>query len=249
MTGATLAWAALIGVGIGFLGGLLGKGGSAVATPLLHLAGVPAIVAVASPLPATIPSTVAASRPYARARLVDRRVVRWTTAVGVPATIAGSLLTRRVDADALVTATDVVLVLLGLRLLTRRTDGPDGGPAAPPTTTALVATATVVGLISGLLANSGGFLLAPLFVTALHLPIRRALASSLAAASVLAVPGTLTHAYLGHIDWLLVVVLASTSVPLSFVGARVALRSEPRRLERAYGAALAVLGLVFVALR
>ena len=30
---------------IGFLGGLLGKGGSAMATPLVHLAGVPAILA------------------------------------------------------------------------------------------------------------------------------------------------------------------------------------------------------------
>ena len=51
---------ALIGLGIGFLGGLFGKGGSAVATPLLYLVGVPAIAAVASPLPATIPGKWAA---------------------------------------------------------------------------------------------------------------------------------------------------------------------------------------------
>ena len=106
-----------------------------------------------------------------------------------------------------------------------------------------------MGVISGLLANSGGFLLAPLFVTALHLPIKRALASSLTVASVLAIPGTLTHAFLGHIDWTLVLVFASTSVPLAFAGARVALRTDPRRLERLYGAALAVLGTVFLALR
>ena len=37
----TLVSAALIGVGIGFLGGLLGKGGSAIATPLLHAIGIP----------------------------------------------------------------------------------------------------------------------------------------------------------------------------------------------------------------
>ncbi|MGZ4725089.1 MAG: TSUP family transporter, partial [Ilumatobacteraceae bacterium] len=65
----TLAFAALIGVGIGFLGGLLGKGGSAIATPLLHAIGIPAIVAVAAPLPATIPSTMVASYAYSRERL------------------------------------------------------------------------------------------------------------------------------------------------------------------------------------
>jgi uncharacterized membrane protein YfcA len=45
---------ALIGAAVGFLGGLFGKGGAAVATPLLAAVGVPAIVAVASPLPATV---------------------------------------------------------------------------------------------------------------------------------------------------------------------------------------------------
>ena len=61
MSATTLLLAAVIGVGVGFLGGLLGKGGSAIATPLLHAVGVPAIIAVAAPLPATIPSTLIAS--------------------------------------------------------------------------------------------------------------------------------------------------------------------------------------------
>src|SRR5580765_4950295 len=90
----TLLAAAAIGIVIGFLGGLLGKGGSAIATPLLHAVGVPAIIAVAAPLPATIPSTMIASYAYSRERLVDWRVVRWSIGVGVPATVAGALLTH-----------------------------------------------------------------------------------------------------------------------------------------------------------
>lgn len=96
----------------------------------------------------------------------------------------------------------------------------------------------LVGLLSGLLANSGGFLLAPLFLTVLRLPIARALGTSLAVASALAVPGTVVHAWLGHIDWALVATLAITSVPLSLVGARLALRTDPQRLERGHGAAV-----------
>ena len=245
----TLLAAAFIGVGVGFLGGLLGKGGSAIATPLLHAIGVPAIIAVASPLPATIPSTMVAGYAYSKERLVDWRVARWSVAFGVPATIAGALMTRWISGDALVKATDAILIALGLRLLigSRGEPTPDA-PAAPRSRLLLAAVATGVGVASGLLANSGGFLLAPLYMTVLRLPIKTALASSLAVASVLAIPGTVVHAALGHIDWVLVAVFAATSVPLSFLGARVALRTDPHRLETIYGAALVLLGAVFLVL-
>lgn len=242
----TLALAALIGVCIGFLGGLLGKGGSAIATPLLHAVGIPAIVAVAAPLPATIPSTMVASYAYSRERLVDWRVVRWSATCGVPATVLGAVLTRWISGGILVNVTDVVLVGLGIWILAGLQDRVPERGGAEPARLVLVAVAVGVGLVSGLLANSGGFLLAPLFVILLRLPIKSALASSLAVASVLAVPGTIVHAALGHIDWTLVAVFGSTSVPLSFFGARVAVRTDPHRLERIYGVALVVLGIVFL---
>ena len=93
-----------------------------------------------------------------------------------------------------------------------------------------------------LLANSGGFLLAPLFVVVLRLSLKESFATSLAVAAVMAVPGTLVHAALGHIDWAVVGIFAVTSIPLSFLGARVAIRSHPVVLERVYGVGLAILG-------
>jgi len=104
----------------------------------------------------------------------------------------------------------------------------------------------VVGFLSGLLANSGGFLLVPLYLVVIRLPIKEALASSLAVAAVLALPSTITHAALGHIDWALVAVFALASTPLSYVGARVALRTDSSRLERLYGLMLAVGGTFFL---
>ena len=72
-----------------------------------------------------------------------------------------------------------------------------------------------VGLLSGLLANAGGFLLVPLYLLVLRLPIKTALACSLAVAAVLAVPGTLVHAALGHIDWAVTAVFAASLIPMS----------------------------------
>ncbi|MFT3853741.1 MAG: sulfite exporter TauE/SafE family protein [Ilumatobacteraceae bacterium] len=282
----TLLAAAVIGVFVGFLGGLLGKGGSAIATPLLHAVGVPAIVAVAAPLPATVPSTLAASWVYWKQHYLQPRIVRTCILWGIPATIAGALATRWISGGFLVQLTDVVLVGIGLRLLINHQRNSSSGGAAPaegtglddlggvgisPTPDGAVAVATrpvvatpvtiepnlrvlavvaiIVGISGGLLANSGGFLLAPLLITVVKLPIRSALAASLATSAVLAVPGTIVHAALGHIDWTLVGVFAATSIPLSMFGARVALRIDADRLEQVYGAALVLLGAGFLIVR
>ena len=245
---AVVDWTAIIltGLGVGLLAGLFGKGGSAVATPLLHAAGVPAFVAVAAPLPATIPSTLVASRPYWRERLVDDDVLRWSLLIGVPATVLGAIASRWVDGDALVRITDVVVAALGVKFLL--------GPSAPEETGArpdafrarLVLVAAGVGLASGLLANSGGFLLAPLYLAALRMSVRSAFATSLTVAAFLAVPGTIVHWSLGHIDWTVVAVFGAASVPCSYLGARLALRIRPHLLEKVYGAILAGLGVVFL---
>src|SRR5581483_9392031 len=225
-----------------------GLGGSAVATPLLHAAGVPAFVAVAAPLPATVPSTLAASWAYARAHLVDRRILAWSAGFGLPATALGALATRWIDGELLVRASELVVAGLGIRFLLRPGSPTEKAAEAPPDRARLAVVATLVGVASGLLANSGGFLLAPLYLGVLRMPIKRAFATSLAVASLLAVPGTLVHWALGHIDWAVVAVFGASSIPFSYLGARVALRSDPVRLERVYGAALTLLGLGLFAL-
>jgi uncharacterized membrane protein YfcA len=234
---------AAIGAAVGFLGGLFGKGGSAIATPLLSVAGVAPIAAVASPLPSTVPGTLAAAYAYWEERLVDWRIVGWSVPIGVPATIAGAYATRWIGGSFLVLATEVVVAALGARFLLHPADPHEHVevPRAYRTRIALVALA--VGLLSGLLANGGGFLLAPLYVVVLRMPIKAAFASSLVVAAALAVPGTVVHALLGHIDWGIVGVFAVTAIPLSYVGGRVAVRTQSTRLERAYGAVLVLIGL------
>ena len=239
----------LIGATTGYLGGLFGKGGSAIATPLLAAIGLPPIIAVASPLPATIPGTLVAHRQYRRLGFSDPEVVRWSIAFGVPATIVGALATRWIDAGLLVQVTDVVLVLVGLRVLLRPDDPEVVRDELSHRHLRVAIVAVVVGLVAGLLANAGGLLLVPLYLAALKLPIKTALACSLAVASVLALPGTIVHAALGHIDWTVAAVFAMASIPLSRLGAVTALRLRSSVLERLYGAALLLLGATLLVFR
>lgn len=243
-----MPWTAIIiiGAAVGFLAGLFGKGGSAIATPLLHAAGVPAIVAVAAPLPAAIPSTLAAATAYGRQGLADRAVLWWSLGCGIPATVAGALLTRWIGGGPIVLATDVIVAGLGIRFLVAPHSPNEIVRDREHQRLRVAIVATVVGVASGLLANSGGFLLAPLYLTVLRMPIKQAFATSLTVASALAVPGTVVHWALGHIDWGVVVAFGCASIPLSFLGARVAMRIRPERLERLYGAVLTVLGIGFL---
>lgn len=243
-----------IGILVGFLGGLFGKGGSAVATPLLSLLGFPGYIAVASPLPATIPGTLIASAEYWRFHFLDWEIIGWSICVGVPATIAGSLLTEATGARPLLILTGLLVFAFGLSFLLAPEEGVTAHDAArgePETRPShwrfrLVTVAAGVGLVSGLLANSGGFLLAPCYARFLKQPIKKSFACSLAVSSVLALPGTIVHAHLGHISWPVAGLVALGSVPFSYLGARIALHTGAKGLEQWYGAALTALGAFFL---
>jgi hypothetical protein len=241
----------LIGVVVGFLGGLFGKGGSAVATPLLNLIGFPGFAAVASPLPATVPGTLIASAEYWQARLMDREIIEWSIGVGVPATIVGSFLTKFTGSRPLLIFTGILVLGFGLAFLflPEQKEWVDSSVRANRPShwrLRLVAIAATIGFISGLLANSGGFLLAPSYALFLKQPIKKSFACSLAVASVLALPGTVIHAYLGHISWLVAGLVALGSVPFSYLGARLAIHTRASSLERWYGLTLTALGIFFL---
>jgi uncharacterized protein len=243
-----------VGVIVGFLGGLFGKGGSAIATPMLNLIGIPGFVAIAAPLPATIPGTFIASVEYWKSKLLDWNIIIWSIFIGVPASIAGSYLTKFTGDKPLLIITGLLVLIFGLKFLFSPKEkkpiliniDPDHEVRSFSWYLRLVLVAAFTGLISGLLANSGGFLLAPSYILILKQPIKKAFACSLAVSMFLAVPGTIVHAQLGHIDWSVTAVLAIGSVPFSYLGAKVAIKTKASKLERWYGLILTALGAFFL---
>jgi uncharacterized membrane protein YfcA len=168
---------------IGILGGLFGNGGRAVRTPLLSLIGYSGFIAVASPLPATIPGTLLASAEYWQSQLLDLEIVWWSIGVGIPATILGSLFTEFTGARSLLLVTGLLVLGFGLSFLLSPKEKESTG--ASPDQLAenrpaywharLVLIASAVGIISGLPANAGGFLFAPAYSRFLKQPIKKSL--------------------------------------------------------------------------
>src|SRR3954447_1602749 len=165
----------LAGAGIGLLMGVFGVGGSSVATPVLSLLGVPGLAAVASPLPATVPSAVAGSIPSFRRGEARPRAAAWTLAGAVPATIVGGLLAQAVGGGPLLIASGLMLVVVGIRVVRPIADtARQAGAECRRNRPLLAATAAGVGLVTGLLANGGAFLLVPMYLLLFGLRMRQA---------------------------------------------------------------------------
>lgn len=236
-----------IGATIGFLSGLLGKGGSAISTPALQVfGGVNAFAALSSPLPASLPSAISASVAYRKEKLIDFRVVKIILGLGIPATLLGAYYSDLFEGRILMLLTAIFLLFLGASFFIRISlfsSKKENTSESRIPAKKIISVALGVGFLSGLLANSGGALLGPLFIRYFKMPIKKALASSLIAAAGLAIPGTLAHWYFGHIDWMIVFILSGSSIPFSFLGAKSAIKLDNNLLEKAFGLILIAFGI------
>src|SRR2546429_7710332 len=89
----------LVGFVTGVLSGMFGIGGAVVSTPAIRALGATALQAVGSTLPSILPSSVSGSLRYGREGLIRSRVVAWTSAFGVPASVIGSRLSDAVPGN------------------------------------------------------------------------------------------------------------------------------------------------------
>jgi len=240
----------LAGAGVGVTFGLFGAGGSAFATPILALMGVPPVLAVASPLPALLPSSVVGAREYLKVGMLDRRIARIAIVAGLPAVVLGAVVGRRIGGDALLVFSGVVLFGIGVRMVLPTSEGhAEKCDARAHHTATVVVLAAGAAFLAGMLANGGGFLLVPLFVVGLGFTAARAAGTALVAAVALVVPTLLAHWLLGDIDWMVAGAFALGMVPASMVGARYGTKLPDVVTRTMFGSALLLFSVFFLATR
>ncbi|HEX8769735.1 MAG TPA: sulfite exporter TauE/SafE family protein [Acidimicrobiales bacterium] len=249
----TLALALLTGASglvIGVLMGLFGVGGSSVATPVLSLLGVPALAAVASPLPATIPAATLAARRYITAGEARTRAAAWSLVGGIPGTVVGALLSQVVGGSALLLASGIALVAVGTRIIRPISDvDRASGGRRRQNRPLLIAACATVGLLTGLLANGGGFLFVPLYLLVFGLRMRQAVGTSLLVIAVLSMPTLATHWALGHVNWSVATAFAGGLLPGAAVGGHIAHLLPGPSVRRSFGWFLAGFGVLFTVYR
>jgi hypothetical protein len=211
---------------------------------------VRALAAVASPLPATIPGAVLALRPYFKSGEARPKAAAFSLLGAVPATVLGAYLSQEVGGDALLVLSGLMLLVVGVRVVMPITDQHrEAGTARRMNRPVLVGSAAGVGLMTGLLANGGGFLLMPLYLLVFGLRMRQAVGTSLMVVAVLSVPTLITHTALGHVDWAVAVLFALGVVPTSVIGSHYSNRFATGMQRRAFGIFLIAFGAAFTAYR
>ncbi len=250
------------GVVTGLLSGMFGIGGAIISNPALRALGLGPRVAIGSTLPAIIPGAISGALRYRREGLIIGRVFVWTAPFGIASSVGGAFAADAIpEAHALTLALAVLLGITAFRL-GRAPRAPvavvaetDAETAASPHTAAptaahaarwkLAVTGVLAGGLSGLLGVGGGVLMVPLFTGWLRIPLKSALATSLACVGILAIPGTISHAALGHIDWGFALPLAIGIVPGARLGAHITVGIDEHRLRILVGTVLGVISVIY----
>ncbi|HSK26100.1 MAG TPA: sulfite exporter TauE/SafE family protein [Jiangellales bacterium] len=230
---------AALGLALGTVMGLLGGGGAVLAIPLLvHVVGVGFGEAASTSLLVVLVGAAAGLAAYRGTGRVQVRTGLRFGLLGVAGAAAGALLAAQLPDPPLRGAFAVLLVVAGVAMLR---DGPpvSHGVTAPVGGWRLLWMASALGLVTGLLGVGGGFLVVPVLVVAVGLPVHVATATGLLVLAVTSVAALLVRTGVGlavdpAVAGLLVLGTASGAV----AGARLSHRVPAAALRRGFGVLL-----------
>ena len=288
--------AALVGVGVGVLSGLLGIGGGTVMVPLFRLAfGMEPIAATATSLFAIVPTSISGMWKHAKNKTSLPRVGIVCGLTGACLSPVGVWAANVSPGWAIMGAAAVVVMYSSFTMLKKALAAPKGGAAkgsrkacekksttSDTAATSLAATVpvaaggssvagaqaapleapaikltpkyvakvaligVVAGFMSGYVGVGGGFIMVPLFVSMLGIPMRLASGTSLTAVCILAIPGVIEQAVLGNIDYMVGVAMMVGSIPGAIVGANLVKRVPERALRFAFALFLLLMAVLLV---
>jgi len=235
------------GAVIGFLSGMFGIGGSIISTPVLKIIfGIPDLIAIASPLPVIIPTAIGGIWGYWQKKMINLKIAFIAIICGLPATIAGAYLTKIIDSFWLMLLTGFLVIHLGIRLFL----GKDLINSRFKSDSSVFIKAGLIGLLSGflsgLLAIGGGIILIPGFILILGLSMQEAISTSLFCIAFFALPATIVHSCLGHINWHIVLNLSIGVIPASYLGSKAGIALGSKFIRPAFSIFLILFGIYFI---
>ncbi len=232
---------------MGFSSGMFGIGGSVVATPLLTImAGMSAMLALATPLPAAMPSAVSGSVRYAKAGLIKYNIALPAVLSAIPFGFLGAYLNNFTNDSLPLILKSVFLMLLGLKFFFASKLFKKQSGNSNQNIKAGIISGILTGLVSGYIAVGGGIVLVTAFIRINKLTMKEAVATSLFCVGILALTNSIAHYGMGNIDIATTLILAVTVIPFSSLGARAAIKLKNSTLEKAFGIFLIIFASYFI---
>lgn len=214
----------------GFLSGLLGVGGAVIMIPLMLLTpplfGFPALsmqeisgLSIVQVFFASISGLIR----HHRNRSVNRTALLSVGLTMAAGTLIGVALSGIVPGEALLAAFGILaLAAFVMMLVPLPAEKEPSTEGCKPVKIPLACTiGCTVGVLSGLVGAGGGFILIPLLIYLLGLPMHGAIGTSLGIVFIGSICGTIGKSVAGQVQWLPALALALSAVPASQLGAAV----------------------------
>lgn len=254
---------ALVGVLIGIASGLLGIGGGTVMVPIFRLAfGMSATVSTATSLFAIIPTSISGAISHVKGKTC-------IPALGIAAGLGGACLSpvgvwlAQLSPDWLVMLAAALIIGYSAINMFKKAFKlrPAGQPAAGVDAAASTADDSslsrkqllqgaaiglVAGLASGYVGVGGGFIMVPLMLSIIGIPMRKASGTSLIAVMILAIPGVIEQGIIGNINYLAGIAIVIGTIPGAVIGARLVTKVPERTLRLLFGCFLIVAAVMLV---
>lgn len=214
--------AILSGVLVGFTLGLVGGGGSVLATPLLLYAivGLPPHVAIGTGAFAVSVNAFLNFFSQARSGRIIWKFAILFAVLGSFGAFVGSSLGKAMNGDALIFLFGLAMLGVGavmLRPIEPKLDS-SGKVVASTTRSALVALA--VGLLAGFFGIGGGVLIVPGLILATRMPMLNAISTSLLAVGSFGLTTAANYAVSGLVDWWIAAQFIGGGLAGGFLGIR-----------------------------
>ena len=274
MSVEAFAIAVVVGLLVGVLSGLLGIGGGTIMVPIFRLGfGLSAIEATATSLFTIIPTSLSGCVTHIKNKTC---IVPLGLAAGIGGAITSPLgvwLASISPAWLIMVAAAAIIGYSAVNMLRKAFSKPKA--ASQPTSQAAAQPASQdaprsaapgdsafkisrkhllmgaaiglgAGVASGYVGVGGGFIMVPLFLSVIGIPMKRASGTSLIAVTILAIPGVIEQALLGNVHFMIGIAMAVGSIPGAVLGAQMVKRVPERTLRIMFGAFLLLMAVVLV---
>ncbi|HID72630.1 TPA: sulfite exporter TauE/SafE family protein [Candidatus Micrarchaeota archaeon] len=236
--------ALIIGLLAGIASGAFGIGGAAVTAPLMRiLLDSPGHVAVGTPLPLVIPMALSGLYVFHKMGAIRMKVILTAGIVGSIFSVLGAFLTMRFSGSEMMLFIAMILFLSSLLLFSKL---PRPSKKMESDIPRMASIGALCGFVSGFLGIGGGGFLVPLFMLLLGLSVHEAIACSLGTIILYAIPGSVTHLMLNHIDVGYLLPILVFGVIGAQLGSRFVMNQDAKKTKLVLAAFYLLLGLILV---
>ena len=259
---------ALAGVFVGVMSGLLGVGGGTIMVPIFRLAfGMSPLASTATSLFAIIPTSISGVVAHTRAKTCVPKLGLALGAGGAVMSPMGVWLASVSPGWLVICVAAIVIGFSAFKMFKKAVKcapapraGRAGGSSQDASAKAVpdqpvlsrkqylqgACIGLIAGLASGYVGVGGGFIMVPLMLAVLGIPMSLASGTSLIAIMILAIPGVIEQGLLGNIEYLAGIAIVVGSIPGALVGARLVRMVPERQLRFIFGGFLLVAAVMLM---